>query len=48
LTTDPNKEVEAIDLKEMPAILTTAEEIETWMTAPAQQALKPRVNHTKP
>jgi putative SOS response-associated peptidase YedK len=24
----------------MPVILTTAEEIETWMTAPAQEALK--------
>ena len=24
----------------MPVILTTAEEIDTWMTAPAQEALK--------
>jgi putative SOS response-associated peptidase YedK len=44
LTTGPNKEVEAIHLKAMPAILTTAEEIEVWMTAPAQEALKRRLS----
>jgi putative SOS response-associated peptidase YedK len=40
LTTDANAEVGAIHPKAMPAILTTAEEIETWFTAPADQALK--------
>jgi putative SOS response-associated peptidase YedK len=34
LTTEPNKEVGAIHPKAMPAIPTTAEEIEIWMTAP--------------
>lgn len=40
LTTEPNKEVGAIHPKAMPVILTKAEEIETWMTAPAEEALK--------
>lgn len=40
LTTDPNAEVGAIHPKAMPVILTTDEEIETWMTAPAAEALK--------
>jgi putative SOS response-associated peptidase YedK len=40
LTTDPNKEVGAIHPKAMPVILTTPEEIETWMTAPTEEALK--------
>ena len=40
LTTDPNAEVGAIHPKAMPVILTTADEIETWMTAPAADALK--------
>ena len=39
LTTEPNKEVGAIHPKAMPVILTTPEEIETWMTAPTEQAL---------
>jgi putative SOS response-associated peptidase YedK len=39
LTTEPNKEVRAIHPKAMPVILTTPEEIETWMTAPAEAAL---------
>ena len=30
----------AIHPKAMPVILTTPEEIETWMTAPAEEALK--------
>ncbi|MCB1466953.1 MAG: SOS response-associated peptidase family protein [Rhizobiaceae bacterium] len=34
LTWDPNAEVKAIHPKAMPVILTTPEEIETWMTAP--------------
>lgn len=38
LTTDPNREVGAIHLKAMPVILTEPEEIETWMTAPWEQA----------
>jgi putative SOS response-associated peptidase YedK len=40
LTTDPNKEVGALHPKAMPVILTTAEEIDLWMTAPADEALK--------
>ena len=40
LPTEPNKEVGAIHPKAMPAILTKPEEIETWMTAPAEEALK--------
>ena len=40
LTTEPNKEVGAIHPKAMPVILTTPEEIETWMTASAEEALK--------
>ena len=40
LTTEPNAEVGAIHPKAMPVILTTEEEIDTWMTAPAEEALK--------
>jgi putative SOS response-associated peptidase YedK len=40
LTTESNKEVKAIHPKAMPVILTTPEEIETWMTAPTDEALK--------
>jgi putative SOS response-associated peptidase YedK len=40
LTTTPNQEVGAVHPKAMPVILTTLEEIETWMTAPAAEALK--------
>jgi putative SOS response-associated peptidase YedK len=40
LTTEPNKEVEAIHKKAMPVILTTHEEIDLWMNAPAGEALK--------
>jgi putative SOS response-associated peptidase YedK len=40
LTTEPNKVVEAIHAKAMPVILTTREEIDTWMTAPPGEALK--------
>src|SRR5256714_4256539 len=40
LTTDANAEVGAIHPKAMPVILTTPEEVETWMTAPPEQALK--------
>ena len=39
LTTDPNREVGAIHPKAMPVILTTPEEIDTWMNAPAEEAL---------
>jgi putative SOS response-associated peptidase YedK len=38
LTTDPNAEVKAIHEKAMPVILTTPEEIHTWMTAPWTEA----------
>ncbi len=38
LTTTPNAEVGAIHPKAMPAILTTPEECEIWMTAPWEQA----------
>jgi putative SOS response-associated peptidase YedK len=40
LTTDANAEVGAIHPKAMPVILTTPVEIEHWMTAPAEDALK--------
>jgi putative SOS response-associated peptidase YedK len=39
LTTDPNREVGAIHPKAMPVILTTPEEIDLWMSAPAEEAL---------
>jgi putative SOS response-associated peptidase YedK len=39
LTTEPNAVVSTIHPKAMPVILTTAEEIETWMKAPAKEAL---------
>lgn len=40
LTTEPNREIGAIHPKAMPVILTTPEEIETWMTAPTDEAMK--------
>jgi putative SOS response-associated peptidase YedK len=40
LVTEPNDVVGAIHSKAMPVILTTPGEIETWMTAPAEDALK--------
>jgi putative SOS response-associated peptidase YedK len=40
LTTEPNAEVGAIHPKAMPVILTTPEEVETWMTGPTEEALK--------
>jgi hypothetical protein len=42
LTTEPNAEVGAIHPKAMPVILTSPDEVETWMTAPADEALKLR------
>ncbi|MCA3572758.1 MAG: SOS response-associated peptidase [Aestuariivirga sp.] len=39
LTSAANAEVGAIHPKAMPVILTSGDEIETWMTAPAQEAL---------
>jgi putative SOS response-associated peptidase YedK len=40
LTTEPNKVVGAIHPKAMPVILTTREEIDCWMTAPTEEAIK--------
>jgi putative SOS response-associated peptidase YedK len=40
LTTEPNAEVAPIHPKAMPVILTTPEEVETWLTAPTPEALK--------
>jgi putative SOS response-associated peptidase YedK len=40
LTTEPNAEVGAIHRKAMPVILTTRDEVETWMTVPPNEALK--------
>jgi putative SOS response-associated peptidase YedK len=40
LTTGPNAEVGAIHPKAMPVILTTPDEVETWMTAPPDEALR--------
>ena len=39
LTTEPNAEVGAIHPRAMPVILTTADEIEQWLTAPTPEAL---------
>jgi putative SOS response-associated peptidase YedK len=39
LTTEPNAEVAQVHPKAMPAILTTAGEIEQWLTAPTKDAL---------
>ncbi len=39
LTTGPNAIVAPIHAKAMPVILTTQEEIDVWMTAPAKEAL---------
>ncbi|WP_371419964.1 SOS response-associated peptidase [Tardiphaga sp.] len=40
LTTEPNTEVGAIHPKAMPAILTTMNEVETWLNAPPDEALR--------
>ena len=40
LTTEPNKVVGAIHAKAMPVILTTREEVDTWMMASPEEALK--------
>jgi len=40
LTTEPNKLVGTFHPKAMPVILTTPEEIDTWMTAPPLEALR--------
>lgn len=40
LTTEPNDVIGPIHPKAMPVILTKREEIETWLTAPADEALK--------
>lgn len=39
LTTQPNAEVGAIHPKAMPVILTTADEMDTWLNAPPTEAL---------
>jgi putative SOS response-associated peptidase YedK len=40
LTTDANTEVAAVHPKAMPVVLTTPEEVECWLTAPAREALQ--------
>ena len=40
LTTEPNDDVGPIHPKAMPVILTEPEEIETWLTAPVEEALE--------
>ncbi len=40
LTTEPNAEVGAVHPKAMPVILTKPDEIEQWLTAPVDDALK--------
>ncbi len=40
LTTEANRLVGAFHPKAMPVILTTREEIDVWMTAPAEEALQ--------
>ena len=42
LTTKPNAEVAGIHPKAMPVILTTAAEVDTWLTAPTKEALAPQ------
>jgi putative SOS response-associated peptidase YedK len=42
LTTEPNAEVGAIHPKAMPVILTTPDQVATWINAPAQEAIKPQ------
>jgi putative SOS response-associated peptidase YedK len=39
LTCEPNDVVGSIHMKAMPVILTTADEIETWLTAPKEEAI---------
>ena len=43
LTTDPTEVVKPIHEKATPLILTTKDEIETWLTAPMNEALKLQV-----
>ena len=40
LTTEPNAEVGVIHPKAMPVILTTPAEVDVWMTAPPEEALR--------
>jgi len=40
LTTDANATVKPVHAKAMPAILTTPDEMDQWMTAPAAEALE--------
>jgi putative SOS response-associated peptidase YedK len=40
LTTEPNAEVGAIHPKAMTVILTKPEELDAWLTAPADEALR--------
>jgi putative SOS response-associated peptidase YedK len=42
LTTEPNAEVGAIHPKAMPVILTTPDEVATWMTVTAEYTQKRR------
>jgi len=39
LTTNPNNVVGPVHPKAMPVVLTRPEEIETWLTAPPEEAL---------
>ncbi len=47
LTTEPNAEIGAVYPKAMPVILTTPEEVETWTTAPSDEALKAAAASTR-
>jgi putative SOS response-associated peptidase YedK len=40
LTTEPNAELDAIHPKATPVILTTPQEVETWMTGTSEEALE--------
>lgn len=40
LTTEPNAEVARVHPKSMPVILTTTDEVESWLAAPEAEALE--------
>jgi putative SOS response-associated peptidase YedK len=47
LTTEPNVEVKAIHPKAVPAILTTAADVDAWLTAPMRWRCDGRFSTTR-